>query len=373
MSLLGKVLGLGQDKSDERKTSGKTITDYVVFDLETTGLSKYYDEIVQIAAIRIHNGQVTGKFDRYIKPKKSIPKEATQINHITNEMVSKAKSFNEVIEEFLDFIGNSILIGYNIAGFDLCLLNNRMCMEKRSTFSARYIDVFPLARKTVDLPDYKLTSLAKHFGFETAGAHNAMADCVMTDKCFETIMKQGCMLQINQFVGKPVSFSTQPSQTSQSLNILRSIMAEIIEDGKVEERELFELKIWVNENENLRGAYPFDSISDEIDKVLEDGVVEQEELKELGAFIEEWLDPIGHARHEKIQTLKDVHIVLTGDFKYGDKNKVEEYAQKRGAIIDNSTTKKTQLVIVGALGSSAWVTGNYGNKIKKALENRAKG
>lgn len=348
--------------------------EYVVFDIESTGLSRYYSEIVQLSAIKIQNGQIVGKFDKLVKPRKPIPEDAIAIHHISNEMVSSAPTFVEIIDEFLAFVGNSVLVGYNISGFDLFLLNNRLYFERDITLNTKYIDVLNAARR-LPISNHKLTSVAEFYGFGTEDAHNALFDCIMTDKCYRALSSAGYNLTISEFRGPIFKFHTPTklSQSSQAILVLRSIMSNIVADGKVEDSEFNELVTWVRENENLKGEYPFDSISEELTTILDDGIVQPSELDELASFIDEWLDPIGHARHTPIVTLRDVHVVLTGDFEYGGIGAVEGYVLEKGAIIDNSTTKKTQLVIVGAHGSKAWVAGNYGNKIKKALENRAKG
>lgn len=373
MGLFDKIFGKTERNKNIAILDERVPCSYVVFDLETTGLSRYYSEIIQISAIKVMNGQIVDKFDKYIKPKKPIPDDATEVNHISNDMVANAPAFKDVIDDFLSFIQGFILVGYNISGFDLFVLNNRLFIEKGVTLNVRYVDLLHAARKNLELQDYKLTSLAKYYGFETQGAHNAIVDCCMTNKCYGALASCGCNLPVIKYEGKPVDFHTELSQSSQAINVLRAILKDVVEDGKVEESELYELESWIRENDNLKGEYPFDSISNEMNKILEDGIVEKGELDELEEFIEEWLDPIGHAHHTPIESLIEKHVVLTGDFEFGEKSKVEEFVKNMGAIIDNSTTKKTELVIVGALGSRAWVTGNYGNKIKKALENRAKG
>lgn len=346
---------------------------YVVFDLETTGLSRYYSEIIQIAAIKIVCGKKVAEFNKYIKPRKPIPSEVTQINGITNEMVAGCSPFKSVVNEFLLFAADCTLVGYNIANFDLGILNNRMYMEVGRTLSAKYIDIYQMAQGISGLKDYKLTTLATHFGIPTEGAHNALVDCKMTEKSFEKLRELGIKARVEEYVGKPVSFTTKLSEASCSINILRAILSDIVSDGKVDVQEFEELKTWIRENEKLRGEYPFDNISNKVDEILADGVIQPEELSELVAFIDEWLDPVGHARHKTITSLKDRHVVITGDFEYGCKDDVDKYLVSKGAIIDNNVLKKTELVIVGALGSSAWVAGNYGAKIKKALEYREKG
>lgn len=360
-------------KKHSQNESNNRIDNYVVFDLETTGLSRYYSEIIQISALRIKNGNVVDRFDTYIKPKKLIPPDASLINHITDDMVKDAPMFKEVINDFLAFVGDSLLVGYNISGFDLYLLNNRLNIETGNTFSGRYIDVLKMAQRIDEIENHRLVTIADYFGVATSGAHNALFDCLMTNECYKKLCERHIEPTISVFEGTPIVYYNKLSENNRAINILRSILSSIVEDGKVDETEFFEIETWVHENEYLKGAYPYDNICLKLDEVLEDGIVEESELNDFVGFIDEWLDPVGHARHKPINSLEGRHIVITGDFEYGPKDKVELYIKDKGAIIDNSTIKKTEMVIVGSLGSKAWVADNYGTKIKKALENREKG
>ncbi|MBO4456949.1 MAG: 3'-5' exonuclease [Butyrivibrio sp.] len=100
--------------------------DYVVFDIETTGTSIYYSEPVQISAVKVCNGKMIDKFDTLVKPKRPSSDEAIVVNHITNEMLISAPSFQEVYYKFKQYIENFTLVGYNIRRFDLPLLNTRV-------------------------------------------------------------------------------------------------------------------------------------------------------------------------------------------------------------------------------------------------------
>ncbi len=218
-----------------------------------------------------------------------------------------------------------------------------------------------------------MVTLAKKLGVSTEGAHNALFDCIMTNECYKQLIGHQILAPIEHFEGTPVLFTTKLSESNCAINILRSILTDIAEDGIIDKEEFNELTTWIHANDNLKGEYPFDNISNKLDEILEDGVVQKEELDDFLGFIDEWLDPVGHARHKRIDSLAGRHIVITGDFEYGSKDDVEKYIIEKGAILDNSTIKKTEMVVVGALGSKAWVTDNYGTNIKKALENRKKG
>ncbi|MDE7249653.1 MAG: 3'-5' exonuclease, partial [Lachnospiraceae bacterium] len=85
-------------------------SDYVVFDLETTGISCRIDRVVEISAIKVENGQITGEFTSLVNPGCPIPYAASQVNGITDEMVKDAPVFDKVLAEFLDFTGDRVLV-----------------------------------------------------------------------------------------------------------------------------------------------------------------------------------------------------------------------------------------------------------------------
>ena len=97
----------------------KYVPDYVLYDLETTGISCNYDEVIEISAIRVRNGSVDEEFSSLVNPGRPIPYAASSVNHITDDMVAGSPDFAEVLQEFLDFAGDDLLVGHNINGFDM--------------------------------------------------------------------------------------------------------------------------------------------------------------------------------------------------------------------------------------------------------------
>ena len=90
---------------------------YVVYDLETTGLSSNYDEIIEIAACKVHRGQIIDEFSEYVKPNRTIDEFITNLTSITNEDVKFAPSISELMPKFLEFIKGCVLVAHN-ATFD---------------------------------------------------------------------------------------------------------------------------------------------------------------------------------------------------------------------------------------------------------------
>ena len=105
--------------------------------------------------------------------------------------------------------------------------------------------------------------------------------------------------------------------------------------------------------------------------VLADGIVEQHEKEYLLVIFKELIEPIECAAHERIKSLEGMHCVITGDFCFGTRKEVFDFIESKGGIVDKSVKKATNYVIVGEKGSEEWAHGNYGTKVKKALEYNA--
>lgn len=173
------------------KRISRYVSDYVVFDLETTGVSTRKDEVVEISALRVKAGTVEEEFTSLVNPGMPIPHSASSVNHITDDMVKDAPFFREVLEDFLEFAGSMILVGHNIHSFDMKFIWRDAEKYYDRTVENDYIDTLPLAKMYLgQLPRYRLGDLAEHYGIATAGAHRALADCHMNQKVFECLGKE---------------------------------------------------------------------------------------------------------------------------------------------------------------------------------------
>ena len=125
----------------------KYVSDYVVFDLETTGISPQTDKVIEISAVKVRSGKSVAEFSSLVNPLRDIPYSATKVNGITNEMVADKPVFEEVLADFLDFIGDDILVGHNIHDFDMKFIHRDCEAFFRMFLGNDYIDTLPLARK----------------------------------------------------------------------------------------------------------------------------------------------------------------------------------------------------------------------------------
>ena len=176
-----------------RRGTNKTeyVSDYVVFDLETTGISCKNDSIIEISAVKVINGQVIDTFSTLVNPMRPIPYGATAVNGITDAMVKDEPTIKQVLPEFISFIGDMVLVGHNIAGFDMKFIWREAEELLGITVSNDYIDTLQMSRKRLpQLSSHKLVDIAAHYNIGTEGAHRALNDCIMNQQCYERLLRE---------------------------------------------------------------------------------------------------------------------------------------------------------------------------------------
>ena len=162
-------------------------SDYCVVDIETTGLNKQSDQIIEISALRVRNNKITDTFTSLVKPTIAVPSSATYVNRITNEMLENAPPLKDVIARFIEFVGSDTVIGHNISGFDLKFIKRDCKKKSDKLFDNDYIDTLILAQNTfLCMPNYKLPTLCRELGIKPP-RHRAKSDCISTKKLFDKI------------------------------------------------------------------------------------------------------------------------------------------------------------------------------------------
>lgn len=173
-------------------TMGKKITayvpDYVVFDLETTGISCASDEVIEVSALKVAGGQVVDEFSTLVNPGRPIPWQASRVNGIYDDMVADSPDFTVALAAFLRFAGDAVLVGHNIHSFDMRFLYRDARKFWNRIPNNDYVDTLQLARYCLpQLHHRRLVDLAEHYGISSAGAHRALADCRMNQQVFELL------------------------------------------------------------------------------------------------------------------------------------------------------------------------------------------
>lgn len=138
--------------------------DFVVIDCETTGFNRKADAIVELGVIKYSGGHEVEVMSTLVNPNRPIPRQATQVNGITDAMVKDAPSIDVVIPNFVEFIGDCTTLVAHNAPFDLAFIGRHM-KKQGHTFDYTYIDTLPLCRKQFPLlPNHKLATIADHLG-----------------------------------------------------------------------------------------------------------------------------------------------------------------------------------------------------------------
>ncbi len=166
----------------------KYVTDYCIYDLETTGTSCVSDEVVEISAVKVIDGEITDEYSTLVNPGRPIPYYASEVNGITDDMVADSPDFKTAFREFLDFAGDMVLVGHNIHTFDMKFLYRDAEKFWGKTIGNDYIDTLRIARLCLpQLDHHRLVDLAEYYGISIVGAHRALNDCRMNQIVFERL------------------------------------------------------------------------------------------------------------------------------------------------------------------------------------------
>ena len=183
------------------------INEYVVVDLEMTGLSAKTDQIIEIGAVKIRDNQVIETMECLVNPNCKIPTRVVELTGITDEMVQSGLEKDEAVEKLLDFIDGYVLVGQNI-NFDYSFLKQWAVNHKRP-LEAKACDTLKLARVLLPAEQpKKLESLCQYFGIERAREHRALDDALETWQIFEKLKLLGKMLENadTYFEPKPLTY-----------------------------------------------------------------------------------------------------------------------------------------------------------------------
>lgn len=160
------------------------------------------------------------------------------------------------------------------------------------------------------------------------------------------------------------------SGSTSSLQVFKSMLEGVLVSGELTREKLIHLKKWMDEQRSLSGTYPFDEIRNQMMGILMNETVEG--YSRLKWIIDEYIDPVKSVQNE-CSDFTGKTICLTGNFVTGSKEQITALLERCGGTVLGTVTRKTEVLIVGGEGSRDWSFGNYGTKVKKAMEMRSKG
>ena len=164
---------------------GQSLDDtFVVFDIETTGLSKETESITEIGAVKVVDGKIIDRFSTFVNPERPIPAEITKLTGITNEMVADAPVITEILPRFLEFCQDAVLVAHN-ANFDTGFI--RLNAERKCGIEVKntVLDTLELSRSLLpELKKHKLDIVCEQLGVSLEGHHRAVNDAEATAEVF---------------------------------------------------------------------------------------------------------------------------------------------------------------------------------------------
>lgn len=162
--------------------------EFIVFDTETTGLYPHLgDVVIEIGAVRINQkGEYLAEFQKFIHAGIPSHPETIKIHGLTDEFIAKhGESMKSVMTQFVEFIGDTTLVGHNIRGFDMKFVNRHLVQVGLAPLENQLIDTLDLSRqKMTHLGSHKLGTLANEFGIDYSKAHRAIEDVKINAEVF---------------------------------------------------------------------------------------------------------------------------------------------------------------------------------------------
>lgn len=166
-------------------------SNYVIFDLETTGLSPEEDSVIEISAVKVSDGNIVDEFSTLVNPGIHIPYAISEVTGITDDMVKESPDIECALKDFMSFIGDYTLVGHNIIRFDMKFIQRDSQRLFGKQINNKCIDTLFWARRYLpELDHYSLENLSYHYGISYVGAHRALVDCKINHQIYQLLLKE---------------------------------------------------------------------------------------------------------------------------------------------------------------------------------------
>jgi DNA polymerase-3 subunit epsilon len=161
-------------------------------------MSPALSSIVEIGAIKVQGGEVTGTFHSLVDPGREIPPFIWRLTGLSDESVAGAPRVGAVLPSFLEFVRGTVLIAHN-ARFDASFLNHALCLEGYESLDNPILDTVALARRVLaddEVPNRRLETLALHFRTANAPCHRAFADVLATVDLLHALIERAAGFEV---------------------------------------------------------------------------------------------------------------------------------------------------------------------------------
>jgi DNA polymerase-3 subunit alpha (Gram-positive type) len=191
--------------ADDRDLAGST---YVIFDIETTGLSIMNNKIIEIAGVKMKDGKEIGRYATFIDPHEKIPYHITQLTNITDDMVAGAPELADELPKFAEFAGDAVLVAHN-ANFDMGFIQANLRRLGHPELSNPVLDTLEMARLLFPtLKNHRLNTLADLFKVSLENHHRAIDDSLALGHVLFHLIREAAgrdittLARLNDHVGK---------------------------------------------------------------------------------------------------------------------------------------------------------------------------
>lgn len=167
---------------------------YTVVDIETTGLSPQKDDIIELSALKVRDNKVVEEFSMLLKSSKGVNSFISGLTGITNSMLNNAPIIEDVLPEFLAFIGNDIILGHNV-NFDMRFIKAKTQLVLNKMVENSIMDTMIFAKRNLELPNFKLTTIAQYYDIDTKNNHRGLKDCYITFEVYNKLRETNFVLQ----------------------------------------------------------------------------------------------------------------------------------------------------------------------------------
>lgn len=201
---------------------------YVIVDIETTGFNPKIDEIIEIGAVKVGDNKITSIFQSLVRPRNSINNYISKLTGITNEMVVEANPIEVVLESFISFIGDAVLVGHNV-NFDVNFLYDHCEAHLHHYLKNDFIDLKELFRVKKHSGDtFKPT--CEKCAIQNTNAHRALSDCLATNNLYQSLkMHNGSIACVEELDTLTLAseFKTNHSPYKKQCQLKNTIHSEI--------------------------------------------------------------------------------------------------------------------------------------------------
>ncbi len=197
---------------------------FCVVDLETTGGSPRDSGITEIGAVKVRGGEVIGTFQTLVDPGMPIPPFITILTGITHAMVISAPPIDEVLPAFLEFCGDSVVVGHNVS-FDLGFLQSEARRLGYPKLANRSADTHKLARRLIrnEVHNLRLATLAAHFRSPVTPIHRAFDDAMATSHVFHALLERAGSLGVTALEDLMVLPTARGSSDYRKIHLAREL------------------------------------------------------------------------------------------------------------------------------------------------------